>query len=93
MHYVKVEWKHKLNEEPVIIYMELDSNRRELRKIELYRDGKAGYASKQAEIGGSYLSEKPIPTLQKIAEDKQFIPHIISKKEFESIWNKYIKKE
>jgi hypothetical protein len=92
MYYLKVIWKHVLRDEPVVIYMELNNNRYEVRKIEVYRDGKVGYAYEHTEIGESALSEKPIPSIKQIAKDKQFAPNRISKNEFESMWQKYVLK-
>lgn len=39
MRYVLVEWDHDLEDEPYLIYSELDGGRRETRRVEFYRNG------------------------------------------------------
>lgn len=58
----------------------------EVRKIEIYRDGKFGYASSEIEVGGTGLSIVPIPDISVIASDPQFKPRYIRKEEFERVW-------
>lgn len=86
MEYLKVKWIHQWEDEPAIIYSEIDSHRNEKRKIELFRNGQVGYAIGNTERGGTRLSEGPLPTLQSIAADPQFEPSNISKGEFERMW-------
>ena len=39
MKYVLAEWEHSLEDEPCLIYSELDGSRRETRRVEFYRNG------------------------------------------------------
>lgn len=39
MEYVMAEWDHDLDDEPYRIYYELDGSRREVRRVEFYRNG------------------------------------------------------
>ncbi|MEL7570796.1 MAG: HYD1 signature containing ADP-ribosyltransferase family protein [Eubacteriaceae bacterium] len=64
--------------------------RNELRKIELFKNGKAGYASENVEFGGSGLSKFPLPEIEEIAQDSQFNPIRITKEEFETVWNEKV---
>lgn len=91
MEYIKVFWKHNFSDEPVTLYSELDANRNELRKIEIYRDGSCGYAFNNISYKNTRLSEEPLPTIEEIAKEKEFEPHIISKGEFEIVWNRKVK--
>ncbi|MDF9409849.1 MAG: hypothetical protein A4E52_02108 [Pelotomaculum sp. PtaB.Bin013] len=68
----------------------MDENRTELRKVEIFRDGKIGYATTEVEFGGSGLSEYPLPEIEEIALDAQFRPLKISKEEFEKVWTEKI---
>ncbi len=86
--YLKVQWIHNFDDEPVMLYSEIDINRNEVRKIEIYKDGTVGYADKVSEYNGSLLSELPMPTLREIASDSQFRPKEILKHEFEEMWTK-----
>ena len=88
--FLKVEWIHNFHDEPVLIYSEIDEQRYEIRKIEIFRDGKISYASKEKQTGNTYLSELPLPTIEEIRKDPQFIPCIITEEEFNDIWEKIV---
>jgi hypothetical protein len=87
--YLQVSWKHDFEEDPVLIYSEIDYTRTELRKIELYKNGSFGLASADIEYGKSMLALIPIPGKQEIAADPQFVPKEITEEEFNALWNKY----
>lgn len=93
MTYIKVFWKHTYDDEPVLLYSELDENRDEIRKVEIYRDGMMGYACEDISINGSFLSECEIPELIVINEDTQFEGIEIQKDEFEMIWEKAVNRK
>jgi hypothetical protein len=42
VEYIYVEWMHNFSDEPIILISELDENRFETRKIEVYKDGQVG---------------------------------------------------
>ena len=86
MNYLKVKWIHTYPDQPVFIYSELDDDRWELRKVEIFPDGRMGYADPEVEVGRTGLSELPLPSFEKIAADPEFEPEVISKAEFERIW-------
>lgn len=88
MKYISVKWKHSLQEEPVCILVELDDDRREVRKIEVFPDGRFGFADAHSEIGGTRFGTEKIPALSEIASDLQFDPKEITKQEFEQLWAK-----
>ncbi len=84
MKYILVKWNHLFGDEPVLLYSELDDARREVRRIEVFRDGHQDFAS-AAESRG--LGEIPIPELAEIAADPEFEPSEITKEQFEEMWN------
>jgi hypothetical protein len=88
MKYIKVKWIHSLPCEPIWLYSELNENRWETRKVEIFGDGSYGYASASASIGKTRLGKMPIPPLDKISEDAQFQPVEITKEEFDEVWMK-----
>lgn len=90
MTYLKVIWIHSFEDEPTELYSELDKNGWEVRKIEVYRDGSFGIATKEKSFGGTELSLEPLPNVEEIRKDPQFLPTEISKNEFEEIWNQYL---
>ena len=89
MNYICVEWKHDFADEPVTIYSEMDLQRWERRKIEVFRNGSVGLASPSAHFGDSYLSEAPLPSLDEINADPQFRGRKISSAEFRRLWNQF----
>ena len=88
MKYIRVKWNHKHQDEPVLLYSELDAERWEKRKVEVFRDGRCGYASADESCGSTQLGEEPIPPLAEIASDPQFEPVEIVEQEFEEVWAK-----
>lgn len=90
MRYIKVRWEHNFSDEPVTIYSELDDYRNEIRKVEIYRDGRVGYASIGFEHGGSALSKEPLPPFEEINEDAQFNLEEIGQEEFDVVWERAV---
>jgi hypothetical protein len=85
MTYFKCKWKHDSKDEPVLLLSELDDERWELRKIEVFRDGRIGWAGPGTEESSTTrLGEVATPALAEIAADPQFEPSEITKEEFES---------
>jgi len=81
-----VLWRHSLVDEPVEILSEIDDARLEVRKIEIFRDRRKGFASGTESGGDTHLSVEALPSLAEIVSDPQFEPHEISKHEFELAW-------
>jgi hypothetical protein len=88
MNYIKVKWIHSCPDDPILLYSELDAERWEKRKVEVFHDGHCGYASASESAGSTRLGEEPIPPLVEIASDSQFEPVEITKEEFEEVWAK-----
>ena len=86
MQYYCVEWLHDCPSDPVIIYSETDANGWEMRKMEVFADGTATYATEAEQTGDSFLAEVQMPSLAEIAADPEFLPRLITKREFEAIW-------
>ena len=86
MTYLLVKWKHEHPDEPVVLYSELDARRMERRKIDIFPDGRWGYADGQEEVGGTMLGEAPTPSVEQISADPQFEAEEIEEAEFEKLW-------
>ena len=86
MIYVKVKWLHEVEDTPILLYSELDHNRYEVRKVEAYSDGRLDYADQESNSGHTKLGIEPIPSIDDIAKDPQFIPENITKKDFDEVW-------
>lgn len=86
MTYFKCKWKHASPNDPILLYSELDEERWETRKVEIFRNGKMGFAGRDTEFGGSVLGLVPVPPLTVILDVPEFEPETITKDEFESAW-------
>ncbi len=88
MDYIKVSWKQDNPHTPVLLYSEMDDERWEVRKVEVFPDGSFGYADRSTSRGTTFLGLEPIPTLSEIAAIPEFEPVAITKDEFEAMWLK-----
>ena len=82
MNYVLLEWFHTLKDEPYLIYSEIDDQRYEVRKIEIYKNGTIARYDEQ-------LSDVKFPeNLDEINQYQEFCAKYVSQEEFETMWNK-----
>lgn len=90
MTYIRVKWFHPMAEEPVFLYSDIDTQRWEVRKVDVFSNGTMGYADRFHNTPGTrtMLSDEPVAELAEIAQDPQFEPTEITKEEFEEVWNK-----
>jgi hypothetical protein len=88
MIYLKVKWNHSFPNEPVLLYSELDRERWEVRKVEIFPSGRMGYAGPGGAVGGTKLGKEPLPSFEQIADDPEFEPAVVSRAEFDEIWAK-----
>jgi len=88
MLYLCVQWHHNLKSEPISLYCELDDDRWEQRKVEVYADGAHDWADQSASAGRTMLGDQPTPSLEEIAESGEFTPREISQDDFEQVWRK-----
>ena len=88
MIYIKVIWHHQFPSEPTVLYSELDDQRFELRKVELFSDGRAGFASSTRSSSAPLcrLGVEPVPSNDEINKDEQFDVFLIDEREFERAW-------
>jgi hypothetical protein len=86
--YLYSKWKNSDPEDPVELYSELDPARWETRKVEIFRDGRMGYASQTQSAGDTRLAIVPIPSLGEIASQVEFEVKTIDGREFESVWKR-----
>ena len=84
--YMKVIWKHSCPEDPVVLWSEICSEGYELRKVDLYSDGRLDLAGESISTGNTMLGTDVVPPLSTIAEDPEFEPTDIDPIEFEAIW-------
>ncbi|CAM4174576.1 DUF6881 domain-containing protein [Paracidovorax anthurii] len=86
MNYLKVRWNHANPNDPVLLMSELDADRYEVRKVEVFADKRLGFAGKDQSSEKTILGEKPVPSASDIAADSQFVVETLDAEEFEKIW-------
>jgi hypothetical protein len=83
-----VKWKHSSPDEPCVLYSELDEQRMQRRKIDIFPDGRWGFADESEEVGSeTFLGEAPTPSIEEINSDPVYEAEEISKEDFEKLWN------
>ena len=88
MKYIRLKWNHTNPDEPVWIFSELDAEGKEIRKIECFRNGFCDIATASGSSGTAAILTMPLPDLNVLARDPEFIPVEISKDQFEEVWSK-----
>ena len=86
--YLYVKWKKPQPGEPSHLYSELDGERYETRKVELFADGRRGFADANEEFGGTRLGETAVPPLGELEGDPDFDAKAIAVEEFQRQWLK-----
>jgi hypothetical protein len=86
MEYLKVRWIHEHPNEPVVLMSELDEDRYEVRKVEVFADGRIEFASNDHSSGETVLGETAIPSPAQIASDPQFVVEVFDAQRFEEAW-------
>ncbi len=86
MRYIDVGWLHDDDTEPVRLLSEIDADGYEVRKIEIYRDGRAEYADAERSTGNAILGEREVPADNEIAADGQFRLNPTTGDQFERAW-------
>jgi hypothetical protein len=81
--YLKVLWHHDFPDEPVHILSEIYEDQYEARKVEVFRDGRLGWADESRWSPSTMLGEVPVLPLEEINEQAEFTATIISEEDFE----------
>ena len=90
--YIYSKWKNPPKGSPIEFHSELDESRFEIRKVEVFQNGKLGYASKTESMPDTRLGITPVPSLAEIMSQPEFDAKTITKQQFETMWNKAIGK-
>ncbi len=87
--YERLEWIHDHEDQPRFIYSELDDERYETRKIEVFEDGRIVKVSEdRPERGSTGLAVLPVPSVDEVnaIREEEFHAEEISSAEFEDLW-------
>ena len=82
MKYFRCDWFHSVADDPLVIYAEIDDKRWGFRKVDIYADGRRGFASQAKMSRDPQLSTEPWPPFEQINSDQEF--KLVD--EFEEIW-------
>lgn len=90
MRYIDVHWKHESNAYPIRLVSEVGTDNFEIRKLEFFSDGTVGYATEMHNSKATELGIDIVPNIEEINLDPIFTGKVISKLEFDKLWNKYV---
>lgn len=83
----KVVWHQSDTSEPAVIYVEIDEERMETRKVHRFADGRTERADRAHSTEMTELSYLPTPPADKIRSQEEFEYTDITPEEFEDAWN------
>jgi uncharacterized protein DUF6881 len=86
-HHWKVVWHHASPDDPVLLYHDVGGGLWELRKVEVYADGRMDVADAESQTGTTWLSDQALMPLQEIRAQREFESEAVSATEFDAIWN------
>lgn len=86
--YFRVLWHHDHNDEPVDLWSEIDEQRYETRKLEIFVDGRVGWAGPGEGAFDSMLGDQPAPPVEEINKDSGFAAKAVSQDAFEAMWSR-----
>lgn len=92
MQYLYVTWEHNFEDEPKEFYMELNEERFQERVLEIFEDGKIAYATSNQEFN-TFLAKEDYPCIEEINSMEEFRARLITKEEFEKIWEEKVTKK
>lgn len=84
--YLRVVWSHDFADEPVELFSEIGPDGYERRKVELFRDGRLGWADEKNEVGGTGLGQVPITSVDEINAQREFQASTITAARFNRVW-------
>lgn len=86
--YIKCFWKYIDEETPVLLFYEVDleNERYATRMTEVFSDRRAV----PVDEGYAFVTEAPVPTVDEINQKDEFFAMVISREEFEEIYQSSI---
>ncbi|WP_081635457.1 DUF6881 domain-containing protein [Nocardia sp. BMG111209] len=88
MRYIKVYWHHDFDDDPVMYFHEVGDDDWEIRRVQVYRDGRTEWADENHETDTAGTAEIPITSIAEIASQSEFDAEEITHNEFEREWSK-----
>jgi hypothetical protein len=93
MKYLKDIWTLNNPLPPTISYYEIDDDRRTIRLIDFFADGRIECLNRTNKDEG-YIADQPFPSMEEMNKNSTKTDYIcyVSKEEFEELWSKYAPK-
>ena len=88
MRYLRVRWLHDSRDDPVDLFSEIDDESWEVREVEVVADGSMHFAGGGLETGDTRLGDVPMTDFEEIAASPEFLPEMIDRAGFESVWER-----
>lgn len=88
MTYVHSKSRQNRPQRPTEYFVEFDALRNEIRKVEIYQDGRFGYATQGKNTPGTELGLLPAPPFSEILKIPDLESWQITAAEFDAIWKK-----
>ncbi|BDU02333.1 hypothetical protein IFM12276_53610 [Nocardia sputorum] len=86
MWYLKAQWHHDFDDEPVELFSEIGDDGFEVRKVEVFRDGHRDWADSDRGTGTTELGQIPVPAPDELSEETEFTALQIDATEFDEVW-------
>ncbi|MBF6077144.1 DUF6881 domain-containing protein [Nocardia beijingensis] len=86
MWYLKAQWHHDFDDEPVELFSEIGDDGFEVRKVEVFRDGHRDWADSSSGTGTTELGQIPVPTPDELSAETEFTALQIDAEEFDEVW-------
>ncbi|GAA4531135.1 DUF6881 domain-containing protein [Amycolatopsis samaneae] len=86
--FLRVEWRHDFEVEPVETFGEIGEDGYEIRRVEVYRDGRMDWADAVRETDRVFLAEAPMPPLEEINAQAEFSAATMERADFEAMWER-----
>lgn len=83
---LRVVWSHDFADEPVELFSEIGPDGYERRKVELFSDGRLGWADEKNEVGRTGLGQLPITSVDEINAQREFQASTITAARFNHMW-------
>lgn len=91
LRYVHVRWTHVSEDDPVLLWSEVDAQGLEQRKVEEYQDGSLDFANGRRETGSTSLGVGPVPSVTEINSLAEFEAVEIERQQFERQWDRAVR--
>ena len=92
MNYLRVRCYSQPPDMPVLIYSELDKDRFEIRKVEIFANGRMAFAP-GGNDADTWLADMPLPATADLSRNSEFSATGIEAGDFDVVWRMALAQE